>query len=74
MSGRAIKKLKAEDAEALFDSPYLVLAAKSNIAVIQFLTKTIKVIEKAVKFQRGNGVKSALDSPLNALSISRSVF
>jgi transposase len=50
MSGRAIKKLKAEDAEALFDSPYLVLAAKSNIAVIQFLTKTIKVIEKAVKF------------------------
>lgn len=51
MSGRAIKKLKGEDAEGLFDSPFLVLTAKSNIAVIQFLTKTIKAIENAVKSQ-----------------------
>ena len=48
MSGGAIKRLKAEDAEDLFDSPYLVLTAKSNIAVIQFLTKTIRAIEKAL--------------------------
>jgi len=43
MSGNAIKKLKEEDIEDLFDSPFLVLTAKSNIAVIQFLTKSIKV-------------------------------
>lgn len=49
MSGNAIKKLKEEEGEDLFDSPYLVLTAKSNIAVIQFLTKRIKLIEKAVK-------------------------
>ena len=41
MSGNAIKKLKEEDTEDLFDSPFLVLTAKSNIAVIQFLTKRI---------------------------------
>ena len=51
MSGRSIKKLKEEDAEDLFDSPYLVLTAKSNIAVIQFLTKTIREIEKALMSQ-----------------------
>ena len=51
MSGRAIKKLKEEDAEGLIDSPYLVLTAKSNIAVIQSLTKTIRVIEKALMSQ-----------------------
>jgi len=51
MSGRAIKKLKEEDLEVLFDSPFLVLTAKSNIAVIQSLTKTIKTIENAVKSQ-----------------------
>ena len=51
MSGRAIKNLKEEDAEDLFDSPYLVLTAKSNIAVIQFLTKTIRTIEKALVSQ-----------------------
>ncbi len=49
MSGNAIKKLKEEDVEDLFDSPYLVLTAKSNIEVIQFLTKTIRTIENAVK-------------------------
>lgn len=51
MSGNAIKKLSEEDVEHLFDSPYLVLTAKSNISVIQFLTKTIRVIEKTVKSQ-----------------------
>lgn len=51
MSGNAIKKLSEEDVEDLFDSPYLVLTAKSNISVIQFLTQKIKVIEKAVKSQ-----------------------
>lgn len=49
MSGNAIKKLKEEEVEDLFDSPYLVLTAKSNIAVIQILTKRIKLIEQAVK-------------------------
>jgi len=49
MSGNAIKKLKEEEVEDLFDSPYLVLTAKSNIEAIQILTKRIKLIEKAVK-------------------------
>jgi len=51
MSGNAIKKLKEEEVEDLFDSPCLVLTAKSNISVIQFLTKPIKAIENAVKSQ-----------------------
>jgi transposase len=51
MSGNAIKKLKEEDVGDLFDSPFLVLTAESNILVIRFLTKRIKVIEKAVKSQ-----------------------
>jgi len=49
ISGNAIKKLKEEEVEDLFDSPYLVLTAKSNISVIQFLTKPIKAIEKCSK-------------------------
>jgi transposase len=49
MSCYAIKTLDEEAAESLFDSPYLVLAAKSNIAVIHFLKERIKLIEKAVK-------------------------
>ena len=51
MSGRAIKKLKEKDVEDLFDSPSLILTAKSNIEVIQFLTQTIKTIEKALLSQ-----------------------
>jgi transposase len=51
MSGNAIKKLKEKDAEDLFDSPFLVLTAKSHIAVIDFLTKRITAIESAVKSQ-----------------------
>jgi len=49
MSCYAIKILEQEAAETLFESPYLVLAAKSNIAVIHFLKERIKLIEKAVK-------------------------
>ncbi len=49
MSCYAIKRLDEGAAESLFDSPYLVLAAKSNIAVIHFLKERIKLIEKAVK-------------------------
>jgi transposase len=49
MSVRAIKRLDEGDAEILFDQPHLVLAAKSNIAVIHFLKERIKTIEKAVK-------------------------
>jgi len=46
---RGIKKLMEEDAESMFDSPYLVLAAKNNIATIQFLKKRIKVIEREIR-------------------------
>ena len=49
MSCRAIKRLDEGDAEILFDQPYLVLVAKSNIAVIHFLKERIKLIEKPVK-------------------------
>jgi len=49
MAVRGIKKLMEEDAESLFESPHLVLAAKNNIATIQFLTKRIKIIEGEVR-------------------------
>ena len=49
MACRGIKKLMEEDAESMFDSPYLVLAAKNNIATIQFLKKRIKVIEREIR-------------------------
>lgn len=49
MSCRAIKGLSGEDAERLFDSAFLVLAAKSNISTIGFLTEKIKRIEKEVR-------------------------
>lgn len=49
MSCRAIKALSGEDAEELFDSACLVLAAKNNISTIGFLTEKIKRIEKEVK-------------------------
>jgi transposase len=49
MECRGIKKLMEEDTESMFDSPYLVLAAKNNIATIQFLTKRIKVIEREIR-------------------------
>jgi transposase len=49
MSCRAIKGFSGEDAESLFDSPYLVLAAKNSISTIGFLTERIKKIEREVK-------------------------
>ncbi len=49
MAVRGINKLMEEDAESLFESPHLVLAAKNNIATIQFLTKRIKIIEGEVR-------------------------
>ncbi len=49
MSCRAIKSFDEEAPETLFDSPHLLLAARSNIAVIHFLRERIKLIEKAVK-------------------------
>jgi len=49
MSVRAIKRLDEGAAEILFTQPHLVLAAKSNIAVIHFLKERIKLIEKEIK-------------------------
>jgi transposase len=49
MSANAIKRLDQGAAETLFDSPHLVMAANSNIAVIHFLKERITLIEKAVK-------------------------
>jgi transposase len=51
MGCRMIKRLKADDVESMFDSPYQVLGAKSNIATIGFLRERIKVIEREVKKQ-----------------------
>jgi transposase len=49
MDGRGITKLMEEDAESMFESPYLVLAAQNNIATIRFLTTRIKVIEGEIR-------------------------
>jgi transposase len=51
MSGKAIKQLNEAEAEALFDSPHLGLAARSNLSVIHFLAEKINIIEKEVKSQ-----------------------
>jgi transposase len=51
MSNKDIKKLKAKDAEALFDSSNLAFMAKNSIAAIEFLKKIIKEIEKQIKSQ-----------------------
>ena len=48
MSVRAIKKLRQADGDDLFDSPDLVVAARSNISVIGHLAEIIKSIEKQV--------------------------
>ena len=49
MSCRDIKTFKEKEAENLFESPYLVLTAKSNIATIHFLSKRIKEMEREIK-------------------------
>jgi transposase len=51
MSVNGIKQLKEEDAESLFESPYLVLAAQNNIATIRFLKTRIASIERVVRPQ-----------------------
>ncbi|MCK4390488.1 MAG: IS110 family transposase [Desulfobacterales bacterium] len=51
MSVNAIKKLTEADANNLFDSPHLVLIAKSNVETISHLTKILKRIEKEVMSQ-----------------------
>jgi hypothetical protein len=49
MSVRAIKRLDEGSAEILFTQPHMVMAAKSNIAVIHFLKERTKPIEKGIK-------------------------
>ena len=48
MSGNEIKKQKPEDAERLFDDPFLVFTAQKNIETIEFLKIIIRDIEKKV--------------------------
>jgi len=49
LSNNAIRKLKEEDFESLFDCPNLRLMAKNSLAVIKFLKERIKDIERQVK-------------------------
>ncbi|MBW2066668.1 MAG: IS110 family transposase [Deltaproteobacteria bacterium] len=44
-----IKKLEESDAERMFDSPYLVLAARNNIGAIRFLTGKIRQMEREAR-------------------------
>jgi len=46
LSCNEIKKLK--EAEGLFDSHYLILAAQNNIETIRFLTQKVRLIEREV--------------------------
>ncbi len=48
ISANEIKKMKEDAVYQLFDDPYLVLTAKSNISAIDFLKTKIRDIEKAV--------------------------
>jgi transposase len=48
MSGNQIKKLKDMDAQEVFEHPYLVMAAKSSISVMEFLKEKIMLVEKEV--------------------------
>jgi transposase len=51
MSVNAIKNLRPVDAGDLFESPHLVLAAKSNIEAITHLTAIVKNIENEILSQ-----------------------
>ena len=51
MSNNQIKKLEEDDARKLFDSPNLAFLAGSHIAAINFLTDTIKGIEREIESQ-----------------------
>lgn len=48
ISANEIKKMKEDTVDQLFDDPYLILTAKSNISTIDFLKTKIREIEKAV--------------------------
>jgi transposase len=49
VSGNEIKKLKADDVEAIFKQEHLILSAQANRASIEFLGHHIKGLEKAVR-------------------------
>ena len=49
MSCRDIKTFKEKEVENLFETPYLVLTAKSNIVTIRFLSERIKEMEREIK-------------------------
>ncbi len=51
ISNNQIKKLKEDDARKLFDSPNLAFLAGSHVAAINFLTDTIKGIEREIESQ-----------------------
>ena len=51
ISNNDIKKLKAEDVEAMFDSSNLAFMAKNSIVAIEFFKRIIRSIEKQVKSQ-----------------------
>jgi transposase len=55
--GNKIKSLTEADLEQMLAHPYLVMAAKSNRALIHYLTENIRLIEKEVK-QRVKLMKS----------------
>ncbi len=48
ITSNSIKKLQAEDVEKLFQDEYVIVSGKANIETMQFLSKEIKEIEKAV--------------------------
>lgn len=48
LSGGELRKIKEEDVEELFQSPFVVLAAKADVASIRFLDRKIKEIEHHV--------------------------
>lgn len=48
ISANEIKKMREDAAYQLFEDPYLILTAKSNLSAIEFLKTRIRDIEKAV--------------------------
>jgi transposase len=51
ISANEIKKMKEDNIDKLFNDPYLILTAKSNLSTINFLKIKIRDIEKAVLSQ-----------------------
>jgi transposase len=49
ISSNEVKKLQEADVERLFDQPHLIMAAKSSVGIMRFLTEHIGAIEKEVK-------------------------